>query len=102
MEFTFTIDDSIAKRVIQDVCNKLSYSDTLSDGNPNPETPVNFVTRSAANYLIGAARQQEVDDVTRAQIATADAAISTQKSIIESELTIQVVVTKDPPALPQG
>lgn len=92
MEFTFTIDDSIAKRVIQDICNKLSYD-------PNSgKSQVDFMVQAAVNYLLNAAIQEETDEFTRTTMATASQSVAAQTVLIQSQLAIQGTVTKQPPA----
>lgn len=91
MEFTFTIDDSIAKRVIQDVCNKLSYDPASG------QSQVDFMVNAAVDYLLGAAVQEETDVFTRTTMATASQDIAVQTALIHSQLTIQGTVTKQPP-----
>lgn len=97
MEFTYAIDDSIVKEVIQLIGNKLSYSATLPSGDPNPQSEIDFMVQAGVNYLLGLAVQQKVDEFTRTTMATASQSIAAQTAIIQSQLAIQGVVTKPPP-----
>jgi hypothetical protein len=86
VDWTITIPEAVAPRVLDAVCGSLGYQDTV-DGQPNPETKAQFVRRMLKQSIRDMVRDYEARQYELSGKATLDADVKNRKIAIESEIS---------------
>lgn len=72
---TITIPDQIAQRVLNGFCTHYGYLATLDNGDPNPETKLQFAKRKLIEYIKAGVEVTEVQAARNSAATTAKASI---------------------------
>ena len=75
-QVTLTIPDEIAPRVLDAVCSRHGYQATLPNGDPNPQTQINFAKQVIYDFLKRTVRVYEISLAEQAASAAASNAVN--------------------------
>ncbi|MCI0550615.1 MAG: hypothetical protein L0287_06650 [Anaerolineae bacterium] len=65
-QMVINIPDGVANRVVNGLCKRYNYSDTLEHGEPNPETKAQFAKRKVVEFIKRAVRDVEIESASKA------------------------------------
>jgi len=77
-QITITIPDNITNRVINGFAKRYNYSPTLDNGDPNPETKVQFAKRMLIAYIKQAVTEAEVQDASNTAATSASQSVENE------------------------